>query len=184
MINLCEGYRYKSVKGEYDDRFLKMIEQIKLDPHPLSYTYTLDKINQMVEYGYVLNDYDEIVYMSGIELFGDSCYRIESRTYVPQKFRLKRWSCPHGYAAVQHQMSMIQDCNMWFKSRGAKNKFSNLSYAWKYDGFSHDWQLYKDPVELKWKSNFQWIYYKAVNGNVEHLIDSLRCGVTNDYKHV
>lgn len=176
MINIYEGYRYKSVTNGYDDIFLNMIDQIKLDPHPLSYTYTLDKIDQMVEYGYVVNDYNEIVYMSGIELFGDNCYRIESRTYVPQKFRLKKWSCPHGYAAVRYQMSKMSNVNMWFKSRGAKNKFSNLSYAWKYDGFSYDWQLYPDPIELKWRDNFQWIYYKVVNTNKDSLIDSLRYG--------
>lgn len=174
MIDLCDGYKYISVKGNYDNRFLEMIDQIKEDPHPLSYTYTLDKINQMVDYGYVINSDNEIVYMSGVELFGDNCYRIESRTYVPQKFRLKRWSCPHGYAAVRYQMSIISNANMWFKSRGAKNKFSNLSYAWKYDGFSHDWQLYPDPVELKWTDNFQWIYYKVINKSIDHLVESLR----------
>ena len=173
---LNDTFFYKRVKyrntRDYDDKFMSMMNVLSADVK-LGESYTLKKINTFEEYGYVENLNGDIVYMSGIELFGNNCYRIESRTYVPPAFRLRSWNCPHGYAAVQESMKTFTDVNMWFKSRVAKSKYSNLGYAAKYDNFSHDWQLHTDPIELKWKDNFQWIYYYNVKGDVNDNLKSI-----------
>jgi hypothetical protein len=178
-ISLNNNYFYTNVKYDntiyYTDLFLKLINDIPNDTHPLSGNYSLKKINQMDTYGYVTNADGEIVYMSGIERFSEYCYRIESRTYVPPKFRKKVWRCSHGYEAVKYQMNNFKNpVSMWFKSREAKNNFSNLSYAHRYDGFSSGWKVHKHPIELKWKDNYQWIYYNICdNMNIDTLINSM-----------
>ena len=173
---LNDTFFYKRVKHltlrDYDSKFMNLMDLLSNDAD-LRDTYTLEKIETFEEYGYVENSNGDIVYMSGIELFGNNCYRIESRTYVPTAFRLRSWNCPHGYAAVQESMKTFTDVNMWFKSRVAKSKYSNLGYSAKYDNFTHDWQLHSTPVELKWENNFQWIYYYNVKGDLNDNLKSI-----------
>lgn len=129
----------------------------------------------MKEYGYVYtnNDPSDIVYMSGIEDFGNGCFRTESRLYVAEKYRRNYWRSPDDYETIIYQISLhIADANLLFKSRTANNAAS-FTISKRYNSYFSDWEVYPTKIELRYKNNIQWIMCKNIKGNLNDNISSL-----------
>lgn len=179
MISLNNGLTYVPVKinGNLlnEDIFIKHLNSAYNQSDKLSKNYTLEAINRMFEYGYVYNSNPtDLVYMTGIENFGNNIYRIESRLYTAPKYRKKIWTSPDNYETVIHQISNLPDnVAMLFKSRETNNP-AGVMHCKKIHVFFKDWQLFPEKIELKYVNNWQWIFYNNLKGNVDENIEKLR----------
>ena len=177
MLKQLDGFTYKCVKFDYltdfDDRFLELLHSIQQSNDPLAANYNERDIMKMAEYGYITNEQNDIVYMTGLEDFGDGAYRIESRTWVNPKYRTKFWRCPDNYQSVLFQINNHANrTNLLFKSREAKNPAGFKISARLNDYFS-DWIIYPGEIELRYENNRQWIMYKNINGDKDENIKKL-----------
>lgn len=173
---------YQCVKFQnncnYDDYFLSHLNFAFTNNDYLSKNYTVDSINRMVEYGYVYHKNPEnLVFMVGIENFGNSIYRSESRLFVHPAYRKLYWKSIDNYETVIHQINNhISNCNFIFKSREAKNS-AGFKISKRLNYFFHDWVIHDKQIELKYKNNFQWICYKNLKGHAEEHIQYLQCKI-------
>ena len=139
-----------------------------------NYTY-YELSKSMIEYGHIENELGEIIYMAGTQDFENGNYRVESRTYIPPKFRTKFWRPPDNYALTKYQIKKTLDtCNMHFKSRESLNPNGHLMSARIAPDLFSDWKVVETVIELKYKDNWQWIMYKNYQGNYLDNIDSVR----------
>ncbi len=162
---------YKRVKfyeeKNYDDLFLKTLEQIRSSDDPLSKNYELRYIDRHVEYGYMYDQDGNIAYMAGVQPFADQVYRIESRTWINPIYRKRMWNPPDNYALTIQQYNNHK-YKMIFKSR-EKSPAGHLR-SQKLNDFFKDWILYPEKIELKMKNNWQWIMYKGDVNEVKNIL--------------
>tara|TARA_B100000424_G_scaffold244501_1_gene214830 strand:- start:2329 stop:2916 length:588 start_codon:yes stop_codon:yes gene_type:complete len=150
-----------------DDYLNDLLLNIKLNStDKLKNNYTLHQLLRCKEYGYVFaSDENDIIMMQGIEHFGKGVYRVESRIYIFPNYRSLLWKSVDNYNIIDHYCAKYHnEINFLFKSREGQNP-AGLIQCKKIrpDFFNQDWILHKNILELKYKNNFQWIYYKNNN---------------------
>jgi len=181
-LQTVENFFYKRVKvktdTEYDSFFLQHLDFAFNNKDPLSKNYTLKSIDKMVEYGYVYHQSPEnLVFMVGIEDFGNNVFRSESRLFVHPKYRKTFWKSIDNYETVIHQINNhVANCNFIFKSREAKNG-AGFRISQRLHPFFRDWVIHGKQIELRYKNNFQWICYRNLKGNAEEHIQYLQCKI-------
>ena len=162
---------YKCVKyyeeKNYDDLFLSTLEKIYSSKDPLAKNYGVDAIDKMVEYGYMVDENDEIAYMSGVQPFGEGLLRVESRTWINPKYRKFMWNPPDNYELTMTQYNNHK-FKLIFKSR-EKSPAGHLR-SQKLNDFFKDWILYPNKIELGFKDNWQWIMYKGDENEIENIL--------------
>ena len=124
-------------------------------------------MENMVEYGYLIDQQDNIVYMTGIQSF-DGLLRIESRTWINPIYRKRLWNPPDNYDMVIQQYNNHKHNSFFFKSR--KRSPAGHLRSQKLNKFFNDWILYPKPIELYWKDNIQWIMYKGNENEIEKIL--------------
>lgn len=178
-LNTVDNFFYKSVKSnlykDYDHYFLNHLNFAYHNNDYLSKNYTTTAIDRMVEYGYVYHETPEnLVFMVGIEDFGNGVMRSESRLFVHPNYRRPFWKSIDNYETVIHQInSQIENCNFIFKSREAKNP-AGFRISQRLNPFFQDWIIYDKQIKLRSKNNLQWICYKILNGDAETHIQYLQ----------
>lgn len=178
LHDLQNGMTYKSVKRnndtDYDAHFLQCLDSAFHSNDKLAKNYTIQSINRMKEYGYVYkNNPSDIVYMVGIEDFGNGCFRTESRLYVTEKYRSNYWRSPDNYETIIYQIGLhTNDAHLLFKSRAASN-VAGFTISKRYSNYFSDWEIYPSKIELRYKNNIQWIMYKNIKGNLDDNVNSL-----------
>jgi len=162
---------YKRVKfyenKNYDDLFLKTLEEIYYSDDSLSKNYQLEAIDRMIEYGYMIDEAGDIAYMAGVQPFGDQLLRVESRTWINPKYRKRIWNPPDNYELTMRQYNSHR-YKLIFKSR-EKSPAGHLR-SQKLHEFFKDWILYPEKIELYWKDNWQWIMYKGDVDEVKNIL--------------
>lgn len=155
-----------------DEYFKKHLHSVQAGSDKFAANYNLITIRRMTEYGYIYNNTpDDLVYMTGIQEMAPSIFRLESRLYLDPKYRKRIWSSPDDYEAVQYQYQFI-NADMIFKSREVCNA-AGLTLCQKHNSFFDDWQLYDSQIELKYKNNWQWIFFKNIIGDTYENIQKL-----------
>lgn len=177
MITQLDGFTYKCVKFkdtvDFDNKFLRSLEQANNSHDSLSENYTFQAIMRMTEYGYITNSDNDVVYMTGLEDFGNGILRIESRTWINPKYRRKFWKCPDDYQTVLLQINNhVRETNMLFKSREAKNT-AGFKISARLNNYFDNWEIYPEEIELRYEDNWQWIMYKNINGDKDENIKKL-----------
>lgn len=178
-LNTVENFFYKAVKvnsyKDYDNNFLTHLNFAFNNNDHLSKNYMLSSIDRMIEYGYVYhNSPKNLVFMVGIEDFGNKILRSECRLFVHPKYRKSYWKSIDNYETVIYQINNhIKNCRFIFKSREAKNPAS-FRISQNLNAFFQDWIIHDVQIELKYKNNFQWICYKNLDGDAKTHIQHLQ----------
>lgn len=181
-LSTAENFFYKVVKmnsyEDYDNEFLTHLNFAFSNNDPLSKNYTLKSINRMIEYGYVYHENpNNLVFMVGLEDFGNKIFRSESRLFVHPNYRKPFWKSIDNYETVINQINNhISDCNFIFKSRQAHNS-AGFKISQRLNSFFKDWIIHDKQIELKYKNNFQWICYKSLIGDAQTHIQYLQCKI-------
>lgn len=162
--------------ASFDKNILCLIESIQYTNDPLKDNYTLKSIlDKLFLFGYLKNNDGEIVYFSGVESFGDEIHRIETKTYVPPKFRTSSWMNKHNYLLVDEHKFLLRDStNFLFKSREAKSSAIHKKCMRMVPESFPDWKIYPTQIQLRYKDNWQWIMYKSYSGDEEEHLNKLR----------
>lgn len=181
-IQLAGGFIYQPVIKDglefFDDNFLRVLDRINNSDDELRDNYDIKQIRRMSEYGYIYKDDPaDIIYMTGIQDFGNGAYRLTSRTYITPEYRTGYWRSPDKYQMVKHQMDNLLasgKAKLLFKSREKANPAGlNISRRLAPEYFG-DWEILPGQIELRWKDNWQWILYKNITGNQNDNLFSLQ----------
>lgn len=175
FIDLKCGYTYKQVKYkdwvDYDPYFMDHLNFAYNNNDRLSSNYVIKAIDRMQEYGYVFNsDQRDLVYMVGLEDFGNGYFRSESRLFVHPTYRRRIWRSPDNYETVKRQIfNHREDTRFLFKSREGASPGGFL-ISQRLDNYFNDWYVYPTKIELKYKDNIQWIMYHGEHENIHEKI--------------
>lgn len=180
-IRIGNGLKYKSVRSsgvsDYDAEFIKHIDFANEGDDKKAKNYNLTHIDRMMEYGYVYanDDPSDLVFMVGIEDFGEGCARCECRLFIHPNYRTYLWSPPRGYYdLIMYQVDKHdEDIDFLFKSREAANS-ATLDVTRTLNPFFEDWVTHPEKLELKYKNNFQWVMYRDNYGLAKEKIEYLR----------
>lgn len=178
-LHTVENFFYKPVKvnsyKDYDTNFLTHLNFAFNNNDYLSKNYNLKVIDRMVEYGYVYhNSPENLVFMVGIEDFGNGVFRSECRLFVHPNYRRPYWKSIDNYETVIHQINNhIKNSKFIFKSREAKNS-AGFKISQRLNTFFRDWVIHDTQIELRHKNNFQWICYKNLEDDAQKHIKYLQ----------
>lgn len=178
LINLKNDLKYKIIKFKEvyypDEYFANHLSFAFNNRDALSANYTDKAISRMVEYGYVFKDDPaDMLFMVGVEDFGNGCLRSESRLFVHPKYRKPYWTSMDNYQTVITQINNhVDHSSFMFKSRTAKNT-GGFRVSARLTNFFNDWVIHPKQIELRYKNNWQWIMYKNIKGNPNEFIESL-----------
>ena len=172
IVHLNEHLKYKIVKHndhiDYDADFLYHLDYAYNCGDKLSANYNITAINRMIEYGYIFHeDTKNLVFMVGLEDFGKKIGRSFSRLFIHHSKRNFYWKMTEVYQLVVNQIERNKEhLDFVFASREAANVGTWRIFKKQSEYFS-DWIINAESIELKYKNNFQFIFYKSFSGSVE-----------------
>jgi hypothetical protein len=143
-----------------NDAFLQM--QLESESDKLGKNYKFDELNldEMYNFNFIF-DGDEPVQASGCQIMSPNVVRVCSRYYLFDDYRTDNTNPLNkidDFYELQYSLKLLKQFPLIIWSREKSPSFFRRIKEARSDIFS-EWEVYHDRVELKFKNNFQSIFY-------------------------
>jgi len=162
LLNLISyiknGKRIKKNDELIFDAFLLM--QDSNDRLSNNYKFNNLKLDRMYHYNFIFNC-NQPVLASGCEIVSHNVVRVMSRYYVFPNYRTDGTNLlekTDDFYELQYVLKNLEDFKLIIWSRDQGSYFFKRLKKGRPDIFS-DWKIYPQKIELKYKDNFQSIFY-------------------------
>lgn len=147
------------------DAFLQMAES----QDRLADNYSFNKLNLNKMYYYnILFDNNNPVLASGSQMLSDNVIRVMSRYYSFPDYRTDGTNLLEkvdNFYELQYVLKRLEDFKLIIWSRDKGSSFFKRLKVGRPDIFSN-WKVYPKKIELKYKNNFQYVFY---TGDISYL---------------
>ena len=164
------SYIYRSHRTNLEnelcyDAFLQMAES----QDRLADNYSFNKLNLNKMYHYnILFDNNNPVLASGSQMLSDNVIRVMSRYYSFPDYRTDGTNLLEkvdNFYELQYVLKRLEDFKLIIWSRDKGSSFFKRLKVGRPDIFSN-WKVYPKKIELKYKNNFQYVFY---TGDISYL---------------
>jgi len=143
-----------------NDAFIQM--QLESESDKLSKNYRFNELNlhEMFNFNFIF-DGDEPVQASGCQIMSENVVRVCSRYYLFDAYRTDSTNPLNkvdDFNELQHSIQSLKHFPLIIWSREKSPSFFKRIKKARPNIFS-EWEIYPEKVELKFKNNFQSVFY-------------------------
>ena len=150
------------------DAFLQMMIESESDRLSENYKFNKLRLNEMYNFTFVFDDKDAPIQASGCQIMSDNVVRVFTRYYVFNDFRTDGKNLLNktdDFEELKYSLDLLTEFPLVIWSRDKTFTFFKRLKIGRPDIFSK-WEIYPNKIELKYKNNFQFIFY---TGNISYI---------------
>tara|TARA_B110000977_G_scaffold15295_1_gene18815 strand:+ start:815 stop:1372 length:558 start_codon:yes stop_codon:yes gene_type:complete len=155
--------------GDWSDAF-RQLHLDSLDDR-LSENYVIDRLNLDKMYNFNFTyDGDDLVQVSGCQIFSENVVRVFSRYYVFNEYRTDSRNSldkSDNFEELKYSLDTLDQFKLIIWSRDSSAGFFKRLKRGRPDIFT-DWTVYDKRIELMYSDNYQYIFY---TGDISYLND-------------